>query len=536
MLKAARILPLLAVLALALPATASAAAGDLDPSFDGDGKRTIDYGGDEDAAMDVAVQPDGRIVLAGRGNVNADVAIQRLLPDGSGDPSFDLDGSLGIDFGGRDGGRAVALQPDGKILVAGDSLTSSGLDLAIARVNADGSADPTFDGDGKRTIDYGVVDGAMALALRPDGRIVVAGYGNADSDFAIHSLLPDGSGDPSFDLEGSLGINMGGADYGYATALQPDGKILVAGSTSKPGDSDMAIVRVNPDGSLDSSFDGDGKRTIEFGGLDHALALALQPDGRIVLVGQGSANSDIGIVRLLPDGTGDPSFNLDGARWVDLGGAEQGLAVALQPDGKILAAGFASDGVDSDFVVLRVHPGGSLDTTFAGDGTRTIDYGVDAGAMGIALQPDGRIVVAGRAGHDLAVARLLGDPRAPDGPGPVAPGMPSAVPRCAGRTATIVGTGARDRLRGTPRADVIVALGGNDVISGGRGNDLICAGAGNDRVRGDSGGDRLFGQSGKDRLNGGAGKDLLNGGPERDRCLGGRARDRARTCETSRSI
>ena len=118
MLKAARILPLLAVLALALPATASAAAGDLDPSFDGDGKRTIDYGG-EDAAMGVAVQPDGRIVLAGQGNANSDLAIQRLLPDGSGDPSFDLEGSLGIDLGGLDRGNAVALQPDGKILVAG---------------------------------------------------------------------------------------------------------------------------------------------------------------------------------------------------------------------------------------------------------------------------------------------------------------------------------------------------------------------------------------------------------------------------------
>ena len=275
------------------------------------------------------------------------------------------------------------------------------------------------------------------------------------------------------------------------------------------------------------------------------MALALQPDGRIVLVGHGSANSDIAIVRLLPDGTGDPSFNLDGARWIDLGGAEQGLAVALQPDGKILVAGFASDGATNDFVVLRVQPGGALDTTFAGDGIQTIDYGVDAGASAIALQPDGRIIVAGSAGSDLAVARLQADPRPPGSPGHGAPRALSAVPRCAGRKATIVGTAARDRLRGTPRADVIVALGGNDVIRGGRGNDLICAGAGNDRVRGDSHGDRLFGQSGKDRLNGGAGsdrlqggagKDLLNGGPQRDTCLGGRARDRARACETSRSI
>ena len=193
-------------------------------------------------------------------------------------------------------------------------------------------------------------------------------------------------------------------------------------------------------------------------------------------------------------------------------------------------------------MILRIQPGGALDTTFDGDGRKTIDLGGSDGARALALQPDGRIVVAGHGGvgADLAVVRLLGDPgsgaRGGGTPGAGGgPGAGSGVPRCAGKPATIVGTAVRDRLRGTRRPDVIAMLGGNDVAGGGRGNDLICAGPGNDRVLGNSGSDRLNGQSGQDRLQGGAGKDRLAGGAGRDRCFGGPGRDRV-NCEHKRGI
>lgn len=194
--------------------------------------------------------------------------------------------------------------------------------------------------------------------------------------------------------------------------------------------------------------------------------------------------------------------------------------MAIQPDGKILVAGYteATGALNHNLFVMRRNTDGSPDASFGDGGTRTIAFGTDAYADAIALQSDGRILVAGQTGDDLAIARLQGDPRpvrggaagsgAPGGAGP----RRSASPLCRGRAATIVGTAAADRLQGT-RADVIVAVGGADAIRGGGGRDLIRAGAGNDTVAGGAGADVLFGEPGRDRLLGGTG---------RDRCADGR--------------
>ena len=190
-----------------------------------------------------------------------------------------------------------------------------------------------------------------------------------------------------------------------------------------------------------------------------------------------------------------------------------------------------------------------MDTTFSFDGKQTLGFPGFGFARGLALQGDGKLVTAGDVGGDVLVARLEGDPVEAGGGPPAGgpgggPGGSGAVPRCAGRPATIVGSSTRDRLRGTRRADVIVALGGNDRIKGGRGNDRICAGSGNDSAAGESGKNRVYGQSGKDRVSGGGGNDSIDGGPGkdringnggRDRCNGGTGKDRA-TCERERRI
>jgi uncharacterized delta-60 repeat protein len=218
-----------------------------------------------------------------------------------------------------------------------------------------------------------------------------------------------------------------------------------------------------------------------------------------------------------------------------------GNALALQPDGKILVAGYTVVGTTTRLAVVRLQPNGSLDTTF-GDGGKAIVTQFSAVAEGVALQRDGKIVVGGSSGGNLAAVRLQGDAGGGAGGGGGPDGGPGSgqgdgPPRCAGRRATIVGTAAGDRLRGTRRRDVIVSLGGrdsirslggDDIVCAGSGNDTVFGGRGNDRLGGGSGNDRLFGESGRDRLLGESGRDRLRGGPGRDRLLGGPGRDAQR--------
>jgi uncharacterized delta-60 repeat protein len=535
----ARTSRVLAVLLLAASAFALAIAlgagapGDLDRGFGADGMRRIQAFTSAEA---VAVQPDGRIVVAGW---NGDVAVARLSADGSDDPSFG--GTRFVDFGSFDFGQALAVQPDGRIVVAG----RSGGNMAIARLNPDGSPDLDFGAGGKRTIDHGGSDGAEAVAIQPDGRIVVAGFGGADRSFLVTLLHPNGADDAGFGAGGTARVDFGlGPEEARALALQPDGKIVVAGTTFDR----VAIARLNPvDGSPDMGFGTAGKRVISSGVPDEsAEALAIEPDGGIVVA--GTASKQFLVRRLNGDGTDDLAFGPSGggAVFVRFGlPPDRADAVTFQPDGKIVAAGSAAN----DLAIVRLQPSGLLDTTFGGfdaDGNRTGKRTFRVGNFGsaanaLAPREDGRIVLAGSGfgGPTSAlVARLEGDPRAAvQAGGGAAPAgaATGAPPRCAGRPATIVGTPRRDVLRGTRRADVIEARGGDDVVLAGVGRDLVCGGSGRDRLLGQGGADRLLGQGGRDRLLGGPGADVLVGGAARDTCLGGSGRDRA-ACEMRRGL
>ncbi len=525
-------------------AVALAAPGDQDSSFDADGVRTIDYGG-VDIANDVLVQPDGRIVTAGHGNLNLDFMVSLMGSSGSPDPNFGTGGNAGADFGGFETGQAAALQADGKIVVAGSTTLGGNSDFAIARFNANGSLDATFFTDGTKTVDYAGSDTARDVLVQPNGKIVVVGSGGLLADVYVTRLNSDGSNDMSFNGVGTVGVDLDGTDVGWAAALQADGKIVIATSSTVAGNNSIAVLRLNTDGSSDTSFDGDGLRTVDYGGSPPSgLAVRdvlVQPDGKYVLAGSGTAN--VIVTRLNPDGSFDTSFDGDGIAPIDFGGGTDfGNAVALQANGKIVVAGHTDGQLDA--AVARLQPGGALDTTFSGDGKQTINVGTSTGASGVAMQANGRIVVAGVAESgpitgNVLVARLQGDsPAAGGGPAPSPGGGPGGraggpggqggrkgVPRCNGKRATIVGSARADRLKGTRRADVIVALGGNDKIAGANGNDTICAGTGNDTMDGGAGNDRLYGQDGKDKLGGGAGKDSLSGGSGKDNLAGGAGKD-----------
>ena len=414
--------------------------GRLDPSFGGTGKVTTPIGSSGDYGNSVALQPDGKIVVAGS-SVNSstyhtEFAVARYNPDGSLDSSFGGTGKVTTPIGSFDDeGRSVALQSDGKIVVAGYSYNGSDAEFAVVRYNADGSLDLSFGGTGKVTTPIGLsyADG-YSVALQSDGKIVVAGDSDngSDADFAVVRYNPDGSLDLSFGGTGKVTTPIGAShDWGRVVAIQSDGRIVVAGYSDggSLSNEDFAVVRYLPDGSLDLSFGATGKVTTPITGSssDYAYGVALQSDGRIVVAGysldyDGSSGEDFALVRYHPDGSLDPSFGAGTGKVTTPIGEQddQGYGVAIQPDGKIVVAGRSYvPGFDlfyTDFAVARYNPDGSLDTSFGTGGKVTTPIGVlwDDGSS-VALQSDGQIVVAGSsfngasrygAGNfDFAVAR-----------------------------------------------------------------------------------------------------------------------------------
>ena len=338
------------------------ADGALDPTFDGDGIRTTNIAG-LDTAFAVAVQPDGKIVVAGSAGlsaINEAFAVVRYLPDGTPDATFDGDGIRTDDLSpGIDRAYALVIQPDGKIVLGGTGPISGDDDFVLVRYDANGVPDAGFGTAGVVSADLGSVDLAAGLALQADGKLVLGGW--SSSDFAVARFEADGDPDPTFDTDGVVVTDVaGGGDTALTVALQPDGKILVGGHANVFGIPDFAVLRFLTDGSLDSTFDGDGRLTFDPEGVgDFGAALAVRADGRIALVGNGfSGGSEaLFVARFLADGTPDVSFDGDGSAVVNpTAGDEAGRAAVFQPDGKLVIAGRANTGAASNFVVARFNP------------------------------------------------------------------------------------------------------------------------------------------------------------------------------------
>jgi uncharacterized delta-60 repeat protein len=406
------------VVAIANPAAAP--PGDLDPTFDGDGKVFTDFAGGADEGRAVAIQGDGKIVAAGfavgPGGSN-DFALARYNTDGSLDTTFDGDGKVITDFAGSfDQARAVALQGDGKIVAAGIA-TVSGFNFGLARYNTNGSLDTTFDGDGKVTTAFGGNEDAFGVAIQVDGKIVAAGFSvdsGGTNDFALARYNTDGTLDTTFSIDGKMTTDFAGStDEARAVAIQGDGQIVAVGFVFVSGAGDFALARYNSNGSLDATFDGDGKATTDFAGdFDQAFGVAIQGDAKIVTAGFAndvSGNQDFALARYNTDGSVDTTFNGDGKVTTDFAGnTDQAFALAIQGDGKIVAAGFADVSRNiRDFALARYNTDGSLDPTFSGDGKVTTDFaGSGDVAYGVAIQANGRIVAAGLA-HLLTTSSFV---------------------------------------------------------------------------------------------------------------------------------
>jgi uncharacterized delta-60 repeat protein len=413
----------LAAFAMA-PTFLFAQAGTLDGDFDGDGRVTTALLSGDNKANCLAIQPNGYIVAAGStissgAGASTNYAMVRYRPDGSLDNTFSLNGKadFGIAPAADDDAEAIAILPDGKFLVAGNSATASGTRFSALLLNPNGTSfDGSFGTNGKLLLES-VNFIFSSMVIQPDGKIVAAGYSNngQNFDFTVLRLLANGTLDNTFSGDGRAVIPIGPntTDFGFAVALQPDGKILVAGSSYSTARA-MALVRLNPNGSLDNSFSFDGKLNTLIGSSSTANAVIVQSDGKIVVAGQientPGVFKDMALVRYNPDGTLDPNFQGDGRRTIALQGDDLGIDLLLQSDGKLILIG--ASGGEKGMVAVRLMPDGSNDVSFGLAGFAFANFDEFATPTQAVITPNNRLVIAGykRGGNsyfEFALAQFL---------------------------------------------------------------------------------------------------------------------------------
>ena len=417
-----RLTRLAAVLAAAVvlaPGGAQAAVGDpgsLDRTFSGDGRAVLDYGRGYDAqqATDVLPLASGKtvVVSALATATGSAFGVARLRANGTPDPHFSANGRRTTTFTGNDAPHRVVSLGNGRILAAG----SAGGAFGLVAYQHDGSLDPSFGTGGKVVTDVSPgADRVLDLRVQPDGTILAAGI--AGDQFAVVRYGADGSLDQSFGTGGVVLTTDGFPGTPYTVRLQPDGKLVAAGVGAPDADGTEGILvsRYDVDGSLDETFGGgDGRVTTipPDGEVNRAYALLIDPEGRI-LAGGTKVWADYSyfcLVRYLPDGTPDPSFG-DGGIAVN-GGDEyyaQILSLAQQADGKIVAAGWTGRMSKSvTLAVLRYTTAGALDTGFSGDGDAIVGFGAEPRSSAYAVAVRGSRIVAAGDAYGLAGPRTVG--------------------------------------------------------------------------------------------------------------------------------
>jgi uncharacterized delta-60 repeat protein len=395
-------------LAILAPAVARARPGDLDPTWNGAGIAVTNLGSGSDLAQGIARQSDGKIVVVGGSGAQY---VVRYATDGTLDPTF---GSGGVVATGwpctPPAARAVAIDASGRIVVAATACN----DWLVTRYDAAGALDPTFGVAGIADIPIASDRVLQGLALQADGKIVLAGYRRVDSQPNILLVRLDAAGglDAGFGAGGYVDTIRTTDDEAQDVVQQADGKLVVLALT----DDGPTVLRYDDGGTIDPSFGTAGAVVIPVPELTH---LTLAPDGRILAIGRGTvAPTKAIIVRLLANGDLDPSFGGTGIVQSSLGGtiSDAGTGLVVQPDGKlVLLARSDPTAFHWDIVLARYFDDGNLDTTFGVAGVARTPVGgtslVTEG--GIVLEPDGKLVVAGTRGStvanfDFEIVRYLG--------------------------------------------------------------------------------------------------------------------------------
>lgn len=407
------------------PHTASIVYDDLiDTGFFG-GQGVALFGGTgNDRGKGIAVQPDGKLLVVGtveQAAGNTDIVLWRLTAQGEPDTGFGNQGSVVIDVGTADRAAGVALQSDGKILVLG-SVGSATTAWEVRRYDSAGVLDTSFGTGGKYQEGGSGANEAGNLLVQPDGRIVIIGTRDVSGAKEIQVIRLTATGVLDSAFNGNTGYyrpNLPGNSFGNGLALQADGKILLVGTYANPsGETDLFVQRLKTDGTLDNFNDGLNNFFVAGdAGNDEGLGIAVQPDGKIVVVGAyqwGAGDTDIWVLRLNENGTPDNGFNAPVGDYKD-GDVynDRAEALVIQPDGKIVVVGSFGYATDTDILVFRLNADGTTDNTIYNFyGFYTINSGDDEG-QGVALQPDGNIVLVStftreEGDTDIHVHRIFG--------------------------------------------------------------------------------------------------------------------------------
>jgi len=366
--------------------------GTLNTAFDTTGKVYTPFSsGSHDEAHAVAVQKDGRIVAAGKSE--GKFAVARYWPNGLIDSTFGTNGKQVSDMYGGDGAKSILIQPDGKIILAGTGYIG---DFTVVRYDTSGVMDPTFSG-GYNMAGIGSPCYAWGSALQSDGKIVLCGRGSGD--VVVMRFTTTGAQDATFGSGGIVQTDLGGSEEANGVAIQSSGKIVVAGSSNNY--SGFLVARYKSNGVLDSTFGTNGKVITNIGtSYDNAYAVAIQADGKILVVGYGTYTySQFALARYDTTGAIDSTFGTNGvvSTWFGYG-HDIAYGVVVQLDGKIVVAGTITNSFgEYDFGVVRYNSDGSYDNTFGGSGRAQTDMGsiLDYGNA-LAITSAGKIVVAGQ--------------------------------------------------------------------------------------------------------------------------------------------
>jgi uncharacterized delta-60 repeat protein len=413
--------------------TVPSGPGALDPTFGSGGVVNVSVSsslpGEQLTA--IAIEPNGEILAAGGpspGN-NGGFLLAIFQANGTLDPNFGAKGVVLTSFSNTSNAlaRAMALEPNGQIVLAGYVTSGGANEFALARYNANGTLDTNF---GMKGLVTTPVDGdslATSVAIDGSGRIIAAGtagqVNNSTRNFALARYTGKGLLDSAFGTKGTVETNLGPNDASaMGLALEPaDGKIVAVGHSSA-GTSHFDVLRYNTNGTLDTSFNHTGEVLDNFPGDqgDDARAVAIQPDGKIVAAGvivDQSFTADIAVARYNTDGSPDTTFNGTGKTTLNLGGNDAAGAVVVQGNGKIVVAGNVGTPGGSPFLTARYDANGMLDSKFGTNGavTTKLSSGGNDEGHAVAIQADGKIVTAGTAGlgntdSNFGLVRYVGDP------------------------------------------------------------------------------------------------------------------------------
>jgi len=424
--------------------------GTPDGSFGAGGKVLTPLGPMAEEANALVLQPDGKLAAGGYTTdtaVNQQLAaLVRYDATGALDPTFGTGGKVVTGLGAHGTGplEALALQPDGKI-VGGGAVTVGSPDYAAVRFNANGTFDAAFGTGGMAVVPGSYGSGWIrAVVLQPDGGILLAGeaYIDGTDAFALARVHANGTPDASFGDGGALAFSPGpDDDQAYAVALAPDGKVIVAGQSLVGSTRRFAVLRLDPDGKPDATFGGTGVIVTPLGVThDTASGAVAQPDGKVLVAGSayyfGAKDEDAVVACFNLDGSPDPTFGAGGTAATNAGlGNDRAFAVALQPDGKVLTAGTGQTGSNTEFQLLRYDANGAPDRSFGTAGRVLTAVGPASDTAYAVYSPFADVTASGKIdGLDLVVVRMNQLVMLPDGDPPATAPAPQPQIAAAGRT------------------------------------------------------------------------------------------------------